>query len=81
MKSLNPYLLQKMVFLASKTLMSPFGTWKKTLYSTLNTVISHTVRNECIRFGRYVDIEVCYKIFLVKVQKATPILDASPCFQ
>jgi hypothetical protein len=26
MKFLNPYLLQKMVFLASKTLLSPFGT-------------------------------------------------------
>jgi hypothetical protein len=31
MKSLNPELLQKMESLASKTLMSPFDTWKKLL--------------------------------------------------
>jgi hypothetical protein len=29
MKFLNPYLLQEMVFLASKTLLSPFGMGEK----------------------------------------------------
>jgi hypothetical protein len=32
MERLIPYLLEKMVFLAFKTLLSPFGTGKKTFF-------------------------------------------------
>jgi hypothetical protein len=39
------------------------------------------VRNECIRFGGHVDIEVNYKILRLEVLKKAPILLNSPCFQ
>jgi hypothetical protein len=58
----NPCLLEKIVFWAFKTLLSPFGTGKKTFLSTLNIMILQTVRNECTRFGGLVDIEVSNKI-------------------
>jgi hypothetical protein len=58
----NPSLLEKVVFWAFKTLLSHFGTGEKTFLSTLNVMILQTVRNECTRFGRHVDIEVNYKI-------------------
>jgi hypothetical protein len=48
--------------LAFETLLSPFGAGKKTSFSTLNVMILQMVRNECVRFGRHVDIEVSYKI-------------------
>jgi hypothetical protein len=57
-----PYLLKKMVFLTFKTLLSPLGTrGKKVLLSTLTVMILQTVRNEFVRFGGHVDIEVSYK--------------------
>jgi hypothetical protein len=55
--------------------------WKKTFSSTLNVMISQTVRNECVRFGRHVDIQVSYKILRLEVLKDNPILDTSPSFQ
>jgi hypothetical protein len=39
---------------------------------------SQTVRNECVRFGGPVDIEVSYKILQLEVLKKSPILDTSP---
>jgi hypothetical protein len=39
------------------------------------------VRNESVRFGGHVDIEVSYKILQLEVLKESLILDASPCFQ
>jgi hypothetical protein len=54
---------------------------KKTFCLTLNTMISQTVKNECVRFGGHVDIEVSYKILQLEVLKESSILDASPCFQ
>jgi hypothetical protein len=39
------------------------------------------VRNEFVRFGGNVDIEVSYKILQLEVLKESPILDTSPCFQ
>jgi hypothetical protein len=56
-----------MVFLAFKTLLSPLGVWEKTVLSTLNVMILQTVRNECVRFGVHVDIEVRYKILQLDV--------------
>jgi hypothetical protein len=34
-----------------------------------------------LRFGGHVDIEISYKILRLEVQKESPILDTSPCFQ
>jgi hypothetical protein len=39
------------------------------------------VRNESVRFGRHIDIEVSYKILWLKVPKVDPILHNPPCFQ
>jgi hypothetical protein len=47
----------------------------------LNVMISQMVRNECVRFGRHVDIQVSYKILQLEVLKDNPILDTSPSFQ
>jgi hypothetical protein len=35
--------------------------------STLNVMILQTVRNECVRFGGHVDIEVRYKILQLDI--------------
>jgi hypothetical protein len=55
--------------------------WKKTFFSTLNIMILQTVRNECVRFGGHVDIEVNYKILWLDVLKKTPSLQNPPCFE
>jgi hypothetical protein len=71
-----------MVFLAFKTLLSPESTVEKTsFFSTLNIMILQTVRNECVRFGGHVDIEVNYKILQLDVLKKTPSLQNPPCFE
>jgi hypothetical protein len=54
LKSLSPYLLNKMVFLASKALLYTLSTGKRTFFSTLNLMILQTVWNECVRFGRHI---------------------------
>jgi hypothetical protein len=54
---------------------------KKTFCLILNVMISQTVKNDCVRFGGHVDIEVSYKILWLEVLKESPILDTSPCFQ
>jgi hypothetical protein len=59
---LHPCLLEKVVFLVSKTLLSAICTWKKTFSLTLNFMISQMVRNECVKFGRHVERQVKYKI-------------------
>jgi hypothetical protein len=70
-----------MLFLAFKTLLSPFGVREKTFFSTLNVMILQTVRNECVRFGGHVNIEVSYKILRLDVLKETPSLQNPPCFE
>jgi hypothetical protein len=52
----------------------PSGAGEKTLLSTLNVMILQTVRNECVRFGGHVDIEVSYKILQLDVLKETQFL-------
>jgi hypothetical protein len=74
-------LLKKVVFLDPKRLLSPFCSGKKTFSSTLNVMISQMVRNESVRFGRHIDIEVGYKILHLEVPKLVPILHYSACFQ
>jgi hypothetical protein len=54
---------------------------KKTFFSTLNIMILQTVKNECVRFGGHVDIEVNYKILWLDVLKKTPSLQNPPCFE
>jgi hypothetical protein len=70
-----------MVFLAFKTLLSPLGTGKITFLSTLNIMILQMVRNERLRFGGPVDIEVRYKILQLDVLKKTQILHNLSCFE
>jgi hypothetical protein len=77
----NPCLLEKVVFWPFKTLLSPFGTGGILFLSTLHVVISQTVRNECARFGRHVDIEVSYEVLQLEILNEGPILLDSPCFQ
>jgi hypothetical protein len=48
---------------------------------TLNLMISQTVRNECLRFGGHVGIQVSYKILWLEVLRNNPILDTSHSFQ
>jgi hypothetical protein len=55
------HLLEKMVFLTSRTLLSPSGT-RIFFPSTLNVMISQMVENECLGFDQHVDIQVSYKI-------------------
>jgi hypothetical protein len=70
-----------MVFLAFKTLLSPLGAREKNVLSTLNVMILQMVRNECVRFGGHVDIEVRYKIFWLDELKETQILHDLSCFE
>jgi hypothetical protein len=63
------YLLEKVVFLDPKRLLSPFGRGRKTFSSTLNVMISQLVRNESVRFARHIDIEVSYKILWLEIPK------------
>jgi hypothetical protein len=80
-KRITLYIVQKIVFLGSKTLLYLSGIGEKTFLSTLNVMISQTVRNECVRFGGHVDIEVSYKILRLDVLKETPSLQNPPCFE
>jgi hypothetical protein len=75
------YLLEKVVFLDPKRLLSLLGRGGKTFSSTLNVMISPMVRNESARFGRHIDIEVGYKILWLEVPKLVPILHYPACFQ
>jgi hypothetical protein len=56
------YFFFKWVFWPSKLYCPSWAHGNKTFSPTLNIMISQTVRNECVRFGRHVDIEVGYKI-------------------
>jgi hypothetical protein len=64
MKSHNPYQLQKMVFWPPKLCIGE----KKNL-STLNVMISQTVRNECPKFDVNVDIH----------REHTPVIPRAMC--
>jgi hypothetical protein len=55
---------------------------KKTFSSTLNVMILQVVRNESVRFGGHIGIQVSYKILQLElVLKESPILNTSPSFQ
>jgi hypothetical protein len=44
-------------------------------------MILQMVRNEYVRFGGHVNIEVSYKISQLEVLKETPSLHNPPCFE
>jgi hypothetical protein len=44
-------------------------------------MILETVRNECVRFGGHVDLEVNYEILWLDVLKKTRSLQNPPCFE
>jgi hypothetical protein len=80
-RGLISYLLKKVGFLDPKRLLSPLGRGEKTFSSTLNVMISQMVRNESVRFGRHIDVEVSYKILQLEVPKLVQILYYLACFQ
>jgi hypothetical protein len=47
----------------------------------LNIMILQMVRNETVRFGRHIDMEVSYKILQLKIPKLVLILHYLACFQ
>ena len=44
-------------------------------------MISQMVRNDNVRFGRHIDIEVSYKILLLEIPKLNLFLHYPACFQ
>jgi hypothetical protein len=80
LKRLIPYLLEKVVFWTPKDCCPPLAGAKKTFSSILNVMILQMVRNESVRFGRHIDIEVSYKILWLEVPKLIPILHYLACF-
>jgi hypothetical protein len=73
--------LKKWFFWIPKDCCPPWIGQKKTFSSTLNVMISQMVRNESLRFGRHIDIEVSYKILQLEIPKLVLILHYSACFQ
>jgi hypothetical protein len=53
---------KKWFFWAPKLCRTPWALGKQLFFSTLNLTILQTVWNECVRFGRHVNIQVSYKI-------------------
>jgi hypothetical protein len=70
---------KKWFFWRSKLYCPCLAQGKKTVLSTLNVMILQTVRNEYVRFGGHVDIEVSYKILQLDVLKETSILHNLSC--
>jgi hypothetical protein len=68
LKSHNPYLLKRMVILASKTMFSPSKIWDRNVFiKNLNIMILQIVRNDSLRLGGYVNIKASYKIVQLEV--------------
>jgi hypothetical protein len=80
-KRLIPYLLGKVVFLDPKRLLSPSDKGKKNFFFNFECYVLQMVRNESVRFGRHIDIEVSYKILLLELPKLVLILHYLACFQ
>jgi hypothetical protein len=73
--------LRKWFFWTPKDYCPPLAGTKKTFSSTLNVMILQMVRNESVRFGRHIDIEVSYKILQLEILKLVLILHYLACFQ
>jgi hypothetical protein len=72
---------KKWFFWTLKDCCPPRTRAKKTFFSTLNAMISQMIRNEIVRFGRHIDIEVSYKILWLEIPKLVQILYYLACFQ
>jgi hypothetical protein len=59
--------VQKWLFWPPKHCCPSRAQWKKTYCLILNVMILQMVRNECVRFGKHVDIEVSYKILWLEI--------------
>jgi hypothetical protein len=67
-RSFHIYFLEWFFWLQNSAV--PFGCRGQIFFwSTLNVMILQAVRNECVRFGGHVDIEVSYKILQLDVLK------------
>jgi hypothetical protein len=75
------YLLEKLVFLDLKRFLFPLDRGKKNFFFNFECYDHTTVRNESVRFGKHIDIEVSYKILQLEVPKLVPILHYPACFQ
>jgi hypothetical protein len=73
--------LRKWFFWTPKDCCSLLVGAKKTFSSTLNVMILQMVKNESVRFGRHIDIEVSYKILQLEIPKLVLILHYLACFQ
>ena len=62
LKSLRWHLLEKLVFVASKTLHPLLLQRKKTFFPTSNITTSETVWSLYLRFGVHIHIQVMYEI-------------------
>jgi hypothetical protein len=71
--------LKEWFFGPQKTIV-PLGQGQKTFSSFLNVMILQMVRNESVRFGRHIDIEVSYKILELEIPKLVLILHNLACF-
>jgi hypothetical protein len=70
-----------MVFLAPETLLYRLGTMEKNFFfdfEPYNLANDKIIRNECVRFGGHVGIQVSYKILQLEVLKDSPFLVTSP---
>ena len=74
----NPCLLDKVIFLAFKTLLSPLAQKINKKLSTLNAMMWQIVRNG---FDRHIDIEVSYKSLCLEILNEALILLNSPYFE
>ena len=81
LKSYNPYLLKKMVFLAFKTCLYYLNQWKKASFSTLHVMILKLIKSENLRFGGHVEIQIKYKILHLEIPKRTSTLKNLICFE
>jgi hypothetical protein len=73
--------LRKCFYWTPKDSCLPLVGATKTFSSTLNFMILQMVRNESVRFGRHIDIEVSYKILQLEIPKLVLILHYLACFQ
>jgi hypothetical protein len=73
--------LKKWFFWTPKDYCPPRTGAKKTFSSTLNVMILQMVRNESVKFGRLIDIEVNYKILRLEIPKLVLILHYLAYFQ
>jgi hypothetical protein len=69
------------IFWLQKLCCTPQARDKKVKKSILNLMILQTVKNECVRFGGHVDVQVSYKILRLEVPTKAPILHNLACFQ